>query len=136
MYRILLSYVVILPSALLSYFPMKGQMKRAVGHTLAVIGPLGLLTVLAATVLTHWLGLRENDLLAPIFIVCFLAYHASLRVPLIKSLTTFSVVFALMSIFGNFAAYLSAFGNANPGMSNFSVTASLCQIGLSWRGPS
>ena len=130
MLNIFLSYVVILPAALICYFPMKMQLKRSSLQTFLIVS-LSLSAFIAAqTFLTRFLDLKENDTLMPFLIVSFLGYHASLRLPLKKTIAAFSVVIALMSILANIAVYLGDLYGAAPGMSNYSANVSLCQFVL------
>jgi len=123
-------FAVILPAALLCYFPMTAQMKRGVIQTLVLIGSTLSATILASTWLTRRLELMEYDLLIPLLIICFLAFHFSLNAPLIKTVTVFSVVIALMSILANYAAYLGGFSEPRLGMGYYPINVSLIQIGL------
>ena len=126
-----LSYAVILPAAVLCYMPMKGQFRCSLGKTAAVIGPLLIAAVVGSSLLAYRLNLRENDLLLPFLAVSFLVFHCSLKAPLVKTVATFSVVAALMSILANIAAFFSMAGKIKVGMGEYAPSASLAQICLS-----
>ena len=130
MLEILLANCVILPAAVLCYLPMRNRLKYSVWKTIAIITPLLALSILSISYLEYALHLQDNDLLLPILLLSFLAFHFSLRTPFIKSISTFSVTTALMAILSNLSTILGSLSGIAPDTGSYSVNYSLIQICL------
>lgn len=100
----LFSYTVLFPSFVLCYLPMRDQLRL---H-LPILGLLfaGIYCVLSTvgSYLTCRFGLDNNTLFYPVLVICFLFYHATVRVDLSRSLCVFVSICALMSFISNIAA--------------------------------
>ena len=100
----LFSYTVLFPSFVLCYLPMRDQLRL---H-LPILGLLfaGIYCVLSTvgSYLTCRFGLDNNTLFYPVLIICFLFYHATVRVDLSRSLCVYVSICALMSFISNIAA--------------------------------
>ena len=100
----LFSYTVLFPAFVLCYLPMRDQLRL---H-LPILGLLfaGLYCVLSTvgSYLTCRFGLDNNTLFYPVLIICFLFYHATVRVDLSRSLCFYVSICALMSFISNIAA--------------------------------
>ena len=100
----LFSYTVLFPSFVLCYLPMRDQLRL---H-LPILGLLfaGIYCVLSmvGSYLTCRFGLDNNTLFYPVLIICFLFYHATVRVDLSRSLCVYVSICALMSFISNIAA--------------------------------
>lgn len=100
----LFSYTIIFPALVLCYLPMRDQRRLS----LPALGLLfaGVYCVLSTvgSYLTCRFGLDNNTLFYPVLIICFLFYHATVRVDLSRSLCIFVSICALMSFISNIAA--------------------------------
>ena len=100
----LFSYTIIFPAFVLCYLPMRDQLRL---H-LPILGLLfaGIYCVLSmvGSYLTCRFGLDNNTLFYPVLIICFLFYHATVRVDLSRSLCVYVSICALMSFISNIAA--------------------------------
>lgn len=100
----LFSYTIIFPAFVLCYLPMRDQLRL---H-LPILGLLfaGIYCVLSTvgSYLTCRFGLDNNTLFYPVLIICFLFYHATVRVDLSRSLCVYVSICALMSFISNIAA--------------------------------
>ncbi|MBQ9060652.1 MAG: GHKL domain-containing protein [Firmicutes bacterium] len=129
MLNILLSYVIYLPAAILCYLPVKGKFRYGILPSLAVMTPVLCIMIVLSTYLTWRFDLRENDLLIPMMLLSFTIYHFSLKVPLIKTLSVFTVVISLLSILTNFAACFDAVNDPASGLDSYTMEFSLFQVG-------
>ena len=129
MLKILLSYLIYLPAAILCFLPVRENLKHSFTRTIALLLPLFLLQIVLASLLTWRCSLRQNDLLLPTLLLCFLAYHFSLSLPLAKTLGVFSFVVSLLSILTNYAACFDAARNPDSGLGTFTLAFSLIQFG-------
>lgn len=130
MINILASYLIFIPAAILCYLPVKGNLKHSLGRTLAVLVPVFLAMVALTAFLTLQFGLMENDLIIPLLLICFLAYHFSLSLPLVKTLGVYSAIVALMSVLSNYAACIDAARNQDSGLGSYTLTFSLSQFAV------
>ena len=127
-----LSYLVLVPGALLCCFPMANQLRYSQRRTLA----LGALTLAVLVCLAAWADYRlpvsRDAVLAPVLAVCFLAYHRSLRAPLVKSLSIFAAILSLLTVLDGFAIAYDALRNPDLGMISFTVDRAWASVLLSW----
>ena len=130
MINILISYLIFIPATILCFLPVKANLKYSFVRTIAVVSPALFALIVFASFLTWRFSLKENDLLLPVLIICFFAYHFSLRLPMVKTLGVFSVIVVLISILSNLAACLDALRNPASGLGTFTMTFSLSQIGI------
>lgn len=86
--------------------------------------------IVLSSFLTWQFSLSGNDLLLPVLLISYLAYHFSLRLPFVKTLGVFTVVVALLAILSNFSACIDAFRNPDAGPESFTLTFSLFQLGI------
>ena len=130
MLSILMSYLILLPAAALCYLPMRDLLKRR--RTVSFVFLFALLSVLIilATILTYRLGLKENDLLIPLLVLCFLCFHFSLNAPLVKTLTVYAAVVALLSILTIYAACYDASVSPSSGLGTFTLSLPLAQLAV------
>lgn len=104
----LFSYSILLPAAVICYFPMKNRLKYGRARiclqimlTLAVLIP-------AASYLNYRFHPDENALMLPICAILFAGYHSTLTVHISKSLFIFSFGCAIMSFAANFSTGFDA----------------------------
>lgn len=128
----LLSYLVLVPGALLCFFPMEHRLRYSPRRTLAV----GSLTLAVLISLAAWADYRlpvsRDAILVVILVVCFLAYHCSLRVSLVKSLSVFMAVLSLLCVLDGFAIIYDALKNPSLGMASFTLDRVWANFLLSW----
>ena len=86
--------------------------------------------IILATILTYRLGLKENDLLIPLLVLCFLCFHFSLNAPLVKTLTVYAAVVALLSILTIYAACYDASVSPSSGLGTFTLSLPLAQLAV------
>lgn len=127
---ILLSHLILFPAAILCFLPVKANLKYSFARTIAVLLPALSALIVLSSFLTWQFSLGPNSLLFPVLLISFLAYHFSLRLPLVKTLGVFNVVVALLAILSNFAACIDAFQNPGSGLGAFTSTFSLVQLGI------
>ena len=126
----LIAYLVILPAALLCFFPMVHQLKFSRKQIL--IRVLLLLAVLLPAVawLTIRFSLNSNALTFPMLFLLYFAYQHSLKVPFQKSAAVFMLVCALMSFLANFATAFDAFLRPTAPPDTLGIQAVLFQLML------
>ena len=125
---VLLSYLPLIPAALLCCFPMRNQRKvsfRSIALRAALL-------FLAAFPIAAWvdyrLSLAPNALLFPLLFLCFLVYQSCLRTHWSKSLAVFFYVCALMSMLSNLVHGIEAIRYPELGANSYSVENSLLQF--------
>lgn len=130
MLNVLLANLIFLPAGVLCFLPVKASLKHSFGKTIAVMLPAFFAVIVLSSFLTWQFSLSQNDLLLPMLLICFLAYHFSLRLPLLKTLGVFTVVCALLAILSNFAVCIDAFQNPDASSETFTLTFSLAQLAI------
>lgn len=130
MMNILLANLIILPAGVLCFLPVKANLKHSFPKTIAIMLPALFALIVLSSFLTWQFSLRGNDLLLPVLLISYLAYHFSLRLPFVKTLGVFTVVVALLAILSNFSACIDAFRNPDAGPESFTLTFSLFQLGI------
>lgn len=128
---ILLSYLVMIPAALLCYAPMKNQTKLSHARLTANAGILFLIMIPVMSWITYQYGLKPNTLMLPAFAILFFLYHRSLTVHISKSLAVYCYICALMSILSNYANGYDALMNPGSGADTFSMENAVFQLALS-----
>ncbi|MBQ9009267.1 MAG: GHKL domain-containing protein [Clostridia bacterium] len=103
-----LCFAIIIPAAVIAYFPMRNQLKLPLRHLVLRLGLFLPFCVAVMTWAALTFSLSPNAVLFPVVILLFLFYHASLRVALCKSLSVFLSVISLMSILGIYASLVDA----------------------------
>ena len=130
MLRILMSYLILLPAAALCYLPMRDLLKSRRAVSFVFLFALLSVLIILATILTYRLGLKENDLLIPLLVLCFLCFHFSLNAPLVKTLTVYAAVVALLSILTIYAACYDASVSPSSGLGTFTLSLPLAQLAV------
>lgn len=103
-----LSYLIIVPTAMLCLMPMRNQLRFGLRRTLLVEIPGLLLLAAGAAWLNMVFPLGENDLLFPLLAICFAGYRWSVKAPLFKVLGVFSVALGLLSVLSNLSQCIDA----------------------------
>ncbi|MBQ9459392.1 MAG: GHKL domain-containing protein [Oscillospiraceae bacterium] len=128
-FRSLLSWYVLFPAAALCLAPMWNQMKQR-RRTFLLGVPLLCALAAAVSLLEAALHAGYNTFSLPLLAACFLAYHRSLRVHIVKSFAVFALVSALFGFLANFANGFDAYLHPNGTLDDFSVEAALFQAGV------
>ena len=100
----LFSYTVLFPSFVLCYLPMRDQLRISLPGLGLLFAGIYCVLSMVGSYLTCRFGLDNNTLFYPVLIICFLFYHATVRVDLSRSLCVYVSICALMSFISNIAA--------------------------------
>ncbi len=126
----LVSYLVILPAALLCFFPMKTQLRYSRKRTFLFSAAFLVLLLPSAAWVDAVLNLDYQALFLPLLALLFFLYRVALKASFSKSICVYLAICALFSFLSNFAngfdAVLHPFSNINA----FSIDAALFQLGL------
>ncbi len=127
----MLSYLVILPSAVVCIAPMKDKLRYGMKKT--VTGLLIITVVLTA--LGSWLAssfsLAPNTVLLPMLLIFFVLYHRCLDVHISVSAAVFVYVCTLMGIVSNISSGIDAVIYPESGAIDFTMSNGLIQLVLS-----
>lgn len=126
----LLSYLVLIPSAILCLLPMKNQMKYDTKRFGAMTGLVLALAILLGAFLQTRFGVSDNVSMIPIIIICFIAYYKSLKAPIWKSLAVFCTAIAWMSILSNISVCFHALMHHRYGFEMETYHTNLIQLCL------
>lgn len=122
---------VFIPAALMCCLPMRNQFrygakKVLIGTGLALCVSMPLLSLLDVAY-----SMEYNVLLAPIVLVCLLAFHKTLKTPFCQTLAVFVLVCAILSFNSNFANAFDAFRHPTATIEEKSLEAAAFQFALS-----
>lgn len=120
-----------IPAAILCYAPMRNQFRYNRKIVLTVIFLALPMVLLGAAFLETKIGAEFNSFLPALFLVPFFVYHKSLKVPLYKSAAVYLIVFTFMCFAANFALGWDAGKHPTGDINNYSLEATLIQIGVS-----
>ncbi len=128
---VLPQFLVLIPTAVSCYYPVKKHMKYSVGKTAllcsSVIIPFAVFGSLAVSVLKIGAGL----ILLPFIAAAFFLYRKTLNTDLPRSLSVYMGVCTAQSFPAQFAYAFDAFINPTSGALDFSLEAQFFQLGLS-----
>ena len=127
---IFLSNIIIIPAALLCFFPMKNQLKPNFKKNIGIYITIFLSTIPLSSGIIYNLHLSPNSLLLPELLIFFVLYHKCLKVHISKSLSMFTYVCALLAILSNFSNGFDAIYNPTLGANSYSLENCLFQLGL------
>lgn len=124
-------FLVLIPSALLCYMPMKNQLKYSPFKIFTILSGIFIVLIPICTLVTFVFRLDKNYILFPVLILLFPLYHSTLKTDLSRSLAVFLSICALMTFPAAFAyafdARLHPFGFS----SIVGWKAGLVQLGIS-----
>ena len=123
----LVSWLPILPAAVMCYAPMGNQLRHRGRGTYIRIMLLICLLMLALSYLEATFPMGYNTLLPLVFVTTLIAYRISLKAPSCKVLATYFLVFAFMSFLANFANGFDAALHPHSTLANFSLEAAIFQ---------
>ena len=127
----LLEYLVLIPSAILCYLPMKRQIRDPL-HLLLLRGvPVFVILSLLGALAESYFSLDANSILFPVLMGCFAFYAHSIKSTISKAVVIFVDVMALMSILANFAACFDAARHPELGINSASMDYTLFLLTLS-----
>ena len=127
----LLSFMVIIPAAILCFFPMRNQLRFKVRFS--VISMVLALTsiILSVSALDAYKSYGYEQLMLPLLIVCLTVFYLLVKVPFSKALCIFLVVIALISFISNIANGFDALIHPGGSINDFSIEAAVFQFSLS-----
>ena len=124
-------FLVLLPSAASCYYTMKNQMKYTMLKTAALCTAVLLPYALFCSALSALLEIDVNMILLPSLILFFFPYRCTVTASLPKCLAVYVGVCAVQTFPAQFAYAFDAYLHPSSGASDFSLEASLFQLGLS-----
>ena len=124
-------FLVLLPSAASCYYTMKNQMKYTMLKTAALCTAVLLPYALFCSALSALLEIDVNMILLPSLILFFFLYRYTVTASLPKCLAVYVGVCAVQTFPAQFAYAFDAYLHPSSGASDFSLEASLFQLGLS-----
>lgn len=113
----LLSYLTIIPSAAICYFPMKNQLRYGKRKTAAFIVPFFLITLPPAAFLGAYFTMLTAFIPIPLLALYFVVYKKTVNADLSQALAVFMTVCAAVAFPGNFANAYDAI--LHPGSNSF-----------------
>ena len=123
----LLTWYIMLPSAMLTFAPMKNQIKgdrRKV--TIAVIVTLSALSLIIAIIKANF-TIARNALIPVMVIPSFILYIKCIKAPVYKALSVSALCFAFMSFIVNISNGFDAAIHPHGTLNNFSIEAAAFQ---------
>lgn len=127
---VLLSYLPLVPAALLCCFPMVHRLACSRRRLALRMALLFLLSFPVCALLDWRFRLPPNTLLPPLLVLFYFVYHRSLRVHPSKSLAVFLYVCALASLLSNMAFGAEALRHPELGADDYTVEGALIQLGF------
>lgn len=124
-------FLILIPSTVLCYLPMRGQLRVPVRRLLALCGGAEAAFSCAAAWACAATGVDANLLLYPAMVGFFLAFRHTVRAGFSQCLTVFVGTCALTSFPSHFAMAFDAWLHPDGLAANFSPQAALFQFGLS-----
>ena len=124
-----LSYLIMIPSAVLCLLPMHSQLKYNIRQIFLILLSLSLVLLIAAG-FTLLFSLASNTLFFVMIPFCYIGYHLLLDVPVCKSLAVFCAMFAWLSILSNFANGYDALQHPDSGADITTGSYVACQFVL------
>ncbi|MBR0280820.1 MAG: sensor histidine kinase [Oscillibacter sp.] len=122
---------VFIPAALMCCLPMRNQFRCGVKKVLMGTGLALCVSIPLLTLLDTAYSMKYNVLLAPVALVCLLAFHATLKTPFYQTLAVFVLVCAILSFNSNFANAFDAFRHPTATIEEKSLEAGVFQFALS-----
>ena len=127
----LLVLLVLLPSGASCYYVMKNQMKYTLRKTAALFTAVLLPYAFFCSILGVLLRIDVNIILLPSLVLLFFPYRCTVTASLPKCLAVYVGVCAVQTFPAQFAYAFDAYLHPSSGASDFSLEASLFQLGLS-----
>ena len=117
----MLEYLVLIPSAILCYLPMRRLLRYPLRLILIRAVPAFLLLSVLAALTEIYFSFDANIILFPVLIGCFAFYAHSIETVISKAVAIFVNVMALISISANFAACFDAARHPSLGINSASL---------------
>lgn len=127
----ILSWLVILPAAVLCIAPMKNKLKKSFPVTIRNMFLVLIPMILIAGVVEASFPMGYNALTPVILLIAFFAYHKSLTVDVSRSLAIFAMVSTLMSFMCNVAVLYDAHIHPELDIDHASFASIIIQLVLS-----
>lgn len=127
----LVSYLPLIPSAILCFAPMKNRLRFKMLHIMiSVICFFAVVLPILSYVETRY-SLAYNSLMLPLLVLCFISYCMMLNTHISQSLSIYLLVMALMAFMSNFSNAFDAFMHPESDLDHFSLEAAVFQIFIS-----
>lgn len=127
----LLSFLVIIPAAMLCFFPMRNQLRFKVRFSIISMILALISIIVSVSSLDAYKSYNYNQLMLPLLLVCLLVFYLLVKVPFEKALCIFLAVIALISFISNIANGYDAYIHPEGSINDFSLEAALLQLSLS-----
>ncbi len=127
----MLEYLVLIPSAILCYLPMRRLLRYPLRLILIRAVPAFLLLSVLAALTEIYFPFDANIILFPVLIGCFAFYAHSIKTVISKAVAIFVNVMALISISANFAACFDAARHPSLGINSASLDYTFFLLALS-----
>ena len=126
----LLTYLIAVPAAVLSLYPMKNQLRYSPKKTALTLLLTLCVTIPVMSFIASRLQLPPNALLFPILVLYFFLYHHSLKVHISKSLAIFGSIMSLMGILAMYATWYDAARHPELGSNSYTLDYALLHLFL------
>ena len=126
----LLSFMVIIPAAILCFFPMRNQLRFRIRFSVISMVLALISIILSVSALDAYKSYSYEQLMLPLLVVCLTVFYLLVKVPFSKALCIFLVVIALISFISNIANGYDAIIHPDGSINDFSIEAAIFQFGL------
>ena len=127
----LISYLPLIPSAILCFAPMKNRLRYNIRYIIIAVICLFALSFPILSYFETRYSLGYNTLILPLLILCFIAYCIVLDTHFSQSLSIYALVMALMAFMSNFSNTFDAFIHPESDINHFSFEAAVFQAFIS-----
>ena len=126
----LLSYLIFIPTVVISCYPMKNSFRYHPRRIIMNLGISSLILILTAAFARFRFGFDTNLVLLIGLAVFYFAYHRNLTVPVCKSLSVFLWCAALIGIISNISCGFDAIRNPTLGIESDTLDYAVFQLAL------
>ena len=123
----LISYLPLIPSAILCFAPMKNRLRYNIKYIIIAVICLFAFSFPILSYFETKYTLGYNALIFPLLILCFIAYCMVLNTHFSQSLSIYVLVIALMAFMSNFSNTFDAFIHPESDIDHFSLEAAIFQ---------
>ena len=128
----LLQFLVLIPSSILCFFPMKNQLKISIGKLFQNGCLIFLCTIPTAAFLTAYFDIPVNVIMIPVVVFLFFWYHSLLKSSLCANLAIYLLTMALVSFPANLSLVIDSQVHPVEKSSAHCVIATGSQLGITF----